>query len=275
MMINKRIKIILFGIYFFFGIIVSYGQDMMWTTISGTNIRHIPLNNVKAEILRLSTQFSYFWLDVETPYRSRAQMREGTSRALENPAYRYQTQMFLSWIDNNQNFVYATRTQIRSLRIDSMSITIVNGDRVYILDFSTNNRTGKEYQTSNNREYIDNLLNSWLSGMVSQHSANPVAVNNFNVRAGNVTRSAPTVSSSDYDRVITINRFILLPSNWFTDTFVSAGLTENRARQVLTQIGFTNVEQNSIFNEVRRSGAIIFYYLDRDNYVSFLHVEIE
>jgi len=156
-----------------------------------------------------------------------------------------------------------------------MLINIVNEDRVYSLNFQTNNPDGKAYPTSSNREYIDNLLNSWLNGMVRQHSANPVVINSFNVRTGKISRAAPTISSRDYDTVKTINRFILLPSNWFNDVNVLIGWSENKVRQGLTQTGLSNTEQNSIFNEVKRSGAIIFYYLDNQNYINFIHVEIE
>jgi len=269
-------KKLLFGLYIFiFGISTLFAQEMMWTTMSGTNIRHIPLNNIKAEVLRLSTQFNYFWLDIETPFISRARLRAGSpASALENPVYKYQTQMFLSWIDNNQNFVYATRSQIRSFNIDSMVITVVNGDRVYMLTFHTTNATGR-YPSSSNRDYLDNLITGWLSGMANQHSTNPVAINTFNWRTGVITRSAPSVSSSDYDRVHVINRFNFLPSNWFANLEVRIGWNENQIRANMGNIGLTNTEQNLLVNEVKRSGSVIFYYLDRQNYINFIHVEIE
>jgi hypothetical protein len=273
---SKRTKMLFLGFFLFLGFTSLFGQEMMWSTISGTNIRHIPLNNVKAEILKISTQFSFFWLDVDSPFISRARLRAGSpASALENPAYRYQTQMFLSWIDNNQNFVYATRTQIHSLRTDSVVITIVNGDRVYQLSFHTSNSTGNEYSTYQNRAYIDNILNSWLSGMVSQHSANPVAINSFNIRIGEVTRAAPTINNRDYDRAKPVNRFSLLPSTWFNITGQRLGINENQLKLLMADLGITNTEQTLIIYELKRSGAVIFYYQDRNNKIRFIHSEIE
>jgi len=164
-----------FFLFFWLNISASFGQDMIWTTMSGSQWRNIPLNSIRAEITRVSNRYSFFWFDRTTPYRDRAEYRSRISKPNDlrndNP-YRNQTLQKIHWLDGNQNFVFADHMNMPSFGIDSVIITIVNKDRVYQITFQNNNPRGTAYQIQNNRYLLDQTLDSWLSGMVSSSQAN-------------------------------------------------------------------------------------------------------
>jgi len=275
---EKEFKIFFIGL-FLFSFTSLFAQDIVWTTMNDNQYRSIPLNTLKAEIIRASSQFNFLWYDKNRNFISREEykatvLRHSNQLRANNQSdliYINQNNQKISWLDSNQDFAYATRTYMQSLNVDSIIIMIVNKDKVYRLSFHRENSPGS-YNISRNRDWINQTLDLWLNGMVSQHSVNPVPINNFYIRSGRITRSAPTVNSRDYDKALPTNRFNLLPSNWFLN--VDERLwTESRIKQELTRIGLSNVEQNSVFNEVKKSGAIIFYYSGSGN-LNFLHIEI-
>jgi len=268
----------------------SFGQYMIWSTMNGGPGRSIPVNYVKSQIMNISNQFKYFWYDSETPFISRADYRKTVSdHNIQLQSNQNRTQLtnqtinqnniILSWMDNNNNFVYATRTEIASLRIDSYLITIINGNRVYFLDFHPMNNTGKSYGTQVSQNWLNQNLDNMLSGMVTQNSS--INSNYYNIRSGYLTSSSPFDSRS-LDRVARTFRFETLNQSWFSNVNLIRGKTENEIRGYLTQTGLTTSEQNAIFFEFRNSEgygdvatAVRFNYKDRNNYLWFIHIERE
>jgi len=95
----------------------------------------------------------------------------------------------------------------------------------------------------------------------------------FTLRLGGVSVSAPRPPAHDMEIAISSNRFSRFPSNWFTRVHSEFNITESEIRTELYRIGLTTAEQNSIFLELIRSEAVIFYYLNRDNFYRFVHIE--
>ena len=288
-------KVIIFYLFSIFIIPSIFGQDMIWTTMSGSSYRHVSLNSVKSQIMSVSNQFNFFWYDESTPFFSRAEYRkdiadlnirlqDNRNRTQAINQIINQNNQILSWLDNNHNFVYALRTEIRSFNIDSYQINIVNGNRVYIINFQSNNPGGNAFSTQRNVDWLNRNLDIMLSGMVSATSPSPNSQsaslgNTFNFRTGYTTTSSPFNSRRD-DQVARTFRFEDLNSSWFTQVNLQRERTEAQIRTLLSQIGLNATEISAIFFEFRNSAgytdvarAVRFNYIDRENYRRFIHIE--
>ena len=169
-------RLLLCAIFILMCVSYSFGQEIIWTTVNGSSLRQIPLSSVKTQMINVSNQFRFFFYDEETPFISRATHRRETAEHiayLQNKQNRdqetnriiNQQNLLLSWMDNNYNFVYAIRTEVRSFSIDSYLITVVNGSRVYMINFQSNNPVGTAFSSQASQNWLNQAFNSWLNGM--------------------------------------------------------------------------------------------------------------
>ena len=130
-------KVLLTGFLFFFCAVYSFGEvrRFIWSTVSGSGGRTIPMSSVKTEVMRFYNQFTWHrFSDVI----NRAEHRDATNyllnRSLADPRadrilQQYRRQRLI-WLDNHRNFVYARDTG------RFMTVSFVIGDMVMEVTFS-------------------------------------------------------------------------------------------------------------------------------------------
>lgn len=148
-------RFIFLAIFFTTVITASYSQ-ISWTTVQDNNYRVIPLSQVKAEILRISDLYQWF-------YEPQILTREQYKQLFEifglggDPIVRRDSERSLRWINNHQRFAFAQYLS----EINSVSIFIVNGNSVGFLTIQNNNAAGIGISTRNKQrlgQIIDSLL---------------------------------------------------------------------------------------------------------------------
>ena len=159
--VSQTKKIFFVIIFFMFSISSSFGQTPpppIWTTVAGSSVRNIPMSSVKSEVLRIADQYRFYGIADESRNTFRARLAtDGNGPLLR------------TWVDNNQNFVFALqdRTNILGVFIDLANVTFAIGDRIYSLGFFPNSSPFALNSVQNDRRYLEQLIDSYLSGMVT------------------------------------------------------------------------------------------------------------
>jgi len=166
---KKKIVMALYLIVFL--TISLFGQTPpppIWTTVSGSNVRNIPLSAVKSEVLRLADQYRFFAIEDH----SRSNYRTSFSSGGNGPLLR-------SWEANNQNYVFALqdRTNLFGITFDLAQVFFVKGDRVYTIHFHPNSSAIATNSVQNDRRYLEQLIDSHLNGMTN-NSTQPNTTDN-------------------------------------------------------------------------------------------------
>ena len=166
-----------------FSIFPSFGQEIIWTTISGSGIRTIQMNSVRQEVMRMYDQYNWFFFERGEDgdfFMPRSERKEVINDLLnyssrdpraDRNLQQYRRQV-ISWMDNNRNFVFHSRMNEmvavtrggRTSFVEEYAyrIVFVIGDTVMEVTFTnTEPRNGFETKYGNNRNiFLDNM--NWL-----------------------------------------------------------------------------------------------------------------
>jgi len=145
----------------FFCVISIFGQTPpppIWTTVNGSSVRNIPMNSVKAEVLRIANQYRFFGIEDHSRSAYTASIPTGGNGPL-----------LRAWVNNNQNYVFALqdRTNLFGISIDLAQVFFIKGDRVHSLSFHQNQSALSSNSIQNDRRYLEQLIDTYLSGMAS------------------------------------------------------------------------------------------------------------
>jgi hypothetical protein len=160
-------KKLIICVLFAFCATISFGQQQtfVWSTVSGSGARVIPMSSVKAEVMRLYDRYSWmrFERDLnEEIFIDRRERRDVIvglyNWSLDDPrADRIEQQhrrQIITWYDNYRNFVYMR--DIGSMLI----VSFVMGDRVMEVTFGNQQFRGW-YPTRGNRDFFVERVD-WL-----------------------------------------------------------------------------------------------------------------
>jgi len=258
---NQKPVLLLF--FFLFIVSASFGE-ILWTTVQNNNVRVIPLSSVKAEILRLSSEYQWFYTNVNFTRNELFIMNERGLNA-PDPFIRRDNERRHQWLNNNLHFIYAVY-----VRGTGVSVYLVSEENARIITFMDWNPVGAGISTRD-RQRLEQAIDSRLADITS--SPSQITNSIYNLRMGYLTTSFP-VSTNTFDRTHRTSRWENLNSSWFTQVNLQSNRTETQIRIILSNNGFTSFEQNEIFSEFKNEArAIQFNYKDTNGFFYFIHIE--
>ena len=138
----KLKKLFIFTLFFLVILTASFAMpqaEIEWSTIRGDNVsRVIPMTSVKQEIMQLLNQYQFVEYHAEAGTRDSKlssliqTRRQFRSMGVDNvQAY----DQITSWLQNNSNINFAYALFESSMGMDSISVVVVNRDRVFGIIF--------------------------------------------------------------------------------------------------------------------------------------------
>jgi len=176
-------KKLLLGIFCVFLIVPAFGQEFVWTTITGSNVRTIQMSSVRQEVMRMYDSHTYFFFEEDengNSLMSRTERKEVITGLLNfslrdtraDTAMQQYRRQYISWLNNNRNFVFHSRIKQmvavkrggRTSFVEEYAnrVVFVIGDSIMEVSFTnTEPINGYETRHGNNRKiFLDNV--NWL-----------------------------------------------------------------------------------------------------------------